>query len=149
MALFRVVVHVDALPARVWDLLVDWEGSTEWMVDATTVEVLTDRREGIGTRVRAVTRIAGFVPLTDVMEVTRWEPGRLIQVRHERWPIKGPAWFAIYPEDDGARFEWGENLVPPLGFLGEIGARILRRPIEAVLRTSANKLRALAERSPA
>jgi hypothetical protein len=147
MALFRVVLHVDAPPARVWDLLTDWEGSTEWMVDATTVEVLPGPREGVGTRVRAVTTIAALIPITDIMEVTRWEPGRLIQVRHERRPIKGPAWFAIYPENGGTRFEWGENLEPPLGFLGEIGARILRRPIEAVLRASADKLRTLAERS--
>lgn len=144
MARFRVSVHIDAPLPRVWELLADWEGSAAWMVDATTVEVVGSRREGVGTHVRAVTRIAG-VPLTDEMVVTAWEPPQTIEVMHVGWPIKGPAWFSIAPEGDGTRFEWLEELEPPLGPIGEAGGRILRRPIERVLRASALKLKALAE----
>ena len=144
MALFRVTARIDAPVARVWDVLRDWEGSAAWMVDATTVDVLTPEREGIGTRVLAVTRIAG-VPLTDEMVVTRWEPQRLIEVRHMRAPIKGIAWFAIEPDGRATVFEWGEELDPPLGPLGEMGGTILRRSIERVLRRSAAKLKAVAE----
>ncbi len=144
MARFHVVVHVEATPQRVWEILQDWEGSAVWMVDATTVEVVGSRRRGPGTYVRSVTRIAGF-PLTDEMVVTVWDPPRTIEVMHVGWPIKGPAWFSIAPEGDGTRFEWGEDLEPPLGVLGELGGRVLRRPIEAVLRASALKLKALAE----
>lgn len=142
MSLFKVVSQIDAPPARVWEVLKDWEGSAAWMVDATTVEVITPQREGVGVRVRAVTRIAG-VPLTDEMEVTAWEPERLIQVRHHRPPITGIAWFALSPSGSGTRFEWGEKITPPLGALGEIGGTILKKPIEAVLRASARKLAAL------
>lgn len=144
MSLFRVLAHIDAPPPRVWDVLRDWEGSAQWMVDATTVEVLTDHREGRGTRVRSVTRIAG-VPLTDEMVVTEWIPERLLQVRHEKFPIIGPAWFALSPAGRGTRFEWGENLRPPLGVLGEIGGAVLRTPIERVLAKSLNKLKQVCE----
>lgn len=144
MALFEVAERIAAPPARVWAVLLDWEGSAAWMVDATTVEVVGTQREGIGTRVRAVTRIAG-IALTDVMVVTDWIPERLIRVRHVGWPIRGDAWFRLEPDGAGTRFDWGEELTPPLGPLGEIGGTLLRRPIERVLGASARKLRALAE----
>ena len=144
MARFRVSTFMNASPERVWQLLADWEGSAAWMVDATSVVVLGEQREGVGTRVRAVTRIAG-IALTDVMRVTAWEPGRRLEVFHEGRPIHGPAWFALTPHEGGTRFEWVEDLAPPLGRLGEIGGRVLRAPIEAVLRKSMLKLRALAE----
>jgi hypothetical protein len=144
VAFFRVATRVEAAPERVWALLTDWEGSAAWMIDATTVEVIGDRRAGVGTRIRAVTRIAGL-PLTDLMEVVRWEEGRLIEVLHLGRPIKGVAWFEIRPAAGGTWFEWAEELDPPLGPLGEAGGVVLRPLIERVLRMSAAKLKRLAE----
>ena len=147
MARFRVAAYIEASPERVWELLADWEASAAWMVDATSVVILGEQREGVGTRVRAVTRIAG-IALTDVMTVTAWEPGRRLEVFHEGKPIHGRAWFALTPHEGGTRFEWVEDLTAPLGRLGEIGGRVLRAPIEAVLRKSMQKLRVLAESQP-
>ena len=145
MAFFRVLAHIDAPASRVWRLLEDWEGSSAWMVDATTVAVLKGPKRGVGTRIKAVTDIAG-VPLTDVMEVVGWEEERLITVMHHGWPIRGLAWFELRPAKDGGTwFEWAEELDPPLGPLGEIGGLILKRPIERVLRKSVTKLKQLAE----
>jgi polyketide cyclase/dehydrase/lipid transport protein len=145
VAFFRVLAHIDASASRVWSLLEDWEGSAAWMVDATTVEVLGQPRRGVGTRIRAVTDIAG-VPLTDLMEVVGWEEERSITVMHRGWPIKGIAWFELRPAKDGGTwFEWAEELDPPLGPLGELGGRALKRPIERVLRKSVAKLKQLAE----
>src|SRR5207247_588501 len=81
-----------------------------------------------GTQVRAVTKIAG-IALTDVMTVTVWEPMRRLEIFHERWPIRGRAWFSLAPDGSGTAFEWVEDLVPPLGPLGELGGRVLRAPI--------------------
>jgi hypothetical protein len=147
MAFFRVLVHIDAAPERVWGLLGDWERSAQWMVDATTVRVLSERRTGIGTSIEAVTRIAG-VPITDVMDVVAWEEPRVIAVQHKGWPIRGLAWFEIRPDPAGGSwFEWAEELDPPLGPLGEIGGVLLKPAIERVLRKSARKLKELAEAS--
>jgi carbon monoxide dehydrogenase subunit G len=143
VARFHVAGHIDAPPARVWGLLADWEGSAAWMVDATSVVVLGDQREGIGARVRAVTRIAG-IAITDVMTVTGWEPERRLEVLHEGRVIRGRAWFEISLQGSGTRLEWVEDLIPPLGRLGEIGGRVLRAPVEQVLRRSLAKLSALA-----
>jgi len=147
VAFFRVLAHIDAPSSRVWGLLEDWEGSSAWMVDATTVEVLEGPKHGVGTRIKAVTTIAG-VPLTDVMEVVGWKDERLITVMHHGWPIRGIAWFELRPAKDGGTwFEWAEELDPPLGPLGEIGGLLLKRPIERVLRKSVTKLKQLAEAS--
>jgi uncharacterized protein YndB with AHSA1/START domain len=145
VAFFRVLAHIDAPASRVWRLLEDWEGSSAWMVDATTVEVLEGPKRGVGTRIKAVTDIAG-VPLTDLMEVVGWVEERLITVMHHGWPIRGLAWFELRPAKDGGTwFEWAEELDPPLGPLGEIGGILLKRPIERVLRKSVTKLKQLAE----
>lgn len=144
MSLFRVTATIEAPPSRVWDVLLDWEGSEAWMVDATSVTVVSPQREGVGTRVRAVTKVAG-IPLTDEMVVIDWFPERLIQVRHERFPILGPAWFALAPKGNGTHFEWGEDLDPPLGKLGEAGAFVLRTPIQALLAKSLAKLKRVCE----
>ena len=147
MAFFRVLVHVDAPPEKIWALLEDWEGSAVWMVDATTVRVLGEQKSGVGTSIEAITRIAGL-PITDVMDVVAWEEPRVIAVQHKGWPIRGLAWFEIRPDPAGGSwFEWAEELDPPLGPLGELGGAILRRAIERVLRKSANKLKELAEAS--
>lgn len=114
------------------------------MVDATSVAVVGSRREGPGTRVRAVTRIAG-VPFVDEMTVTRWEPPHLVVVRHHRWPIRGIAWFELTATARGTRFEWVEELDPPFGALGEAGGIVLRRSIERVLAKSARKLKQVVE----
>lgn len=144
MAFFRVASLIEAPPSRVWDLLRDWEGSSAWMVDATTVEVVGPQREGVGTRVRAVTKIAGL-PLQDRFTVTAWEPEKLLAIMHHRWPIRGPAWWEMQPVGGGTFFEWAEELDPPFGPLGEAGGVLLRRPIERVLAKSLRKLKALAE----
>lgn len=144
VAFFRVATRIRAEPSRVWDLLADWEGSAAWMVDATTVDVVGGQRTGVGTKVRALTTIAG-IKLVDVMEVVGWEEERLIAVMHHGWPIRGLAWFELVPTENGTWFEWAEELDPPLGPLGELGGLILKRPIERVLRKSVGKLKALAE----
>ncbi|MCA1833636.1 MAG: SRPBCC family protein [Actinomycetota bacterium] len=148
MPRFGVSTLIDAPIGRVWAILADWEGSSSWMVDATKVEVIGDRRDGAGTKVRSVTKVAG-VPLIDEMTVTQWDPPHLMVVRHHHWPIRGIAWFALAEDGTRVRFDWVEELDPPLGPLGELGGVALRRPIERLLEKSARKLKAVAESTDA
>ena len=145
MLLYRAWVRVDASPERVWEWLSDWDRSVEWIL-GTTVEVVGSQREGVGARTRAVTRIAGL-KLIDEMSVTRWEPPRLIEVRHHRKPVLGDAWFEVVPVDGGAQVEWVEDLELPFGRLGELGGSVLRAPVEWGLRKSLIKLKRLVEAS--
>lgn len=145
MAFLGARTHIAAPPERVWDLLRDWEGQAAWMVDATECAVVGDRREGVGTRVRAVTTFAGGIPVADPMEVTRWEEGRLIEIRHLGRVVRGMGWFELSPTPWGTRFEWAEEIDPPLGPLGELGAAVARPALEGMLRASLARLKRLAE----
>jgi hypothetical protein len=68
-------------------------------------------------------------------------------MRHLGWPIRGVAWFELTPTSLGTRFEWAEEIDPPLGPLGELGGAVLRGPLERVLRKSVATLKRLAEGS--
>jgi hypothetical protein len=142
---FEASIHIDASPERAWDWLRAWERSSQWMI-GTTVEVLSKSGEGIGARVRAVTSLVGL-KLVDVMTVTRWEPLSRIEVRHERWPLQGIAWFGVRPEGSGARVEWVEDITVPFGLLGRIVASVLRAPVQWGLGLSLKKLKRRVEAS--
>ena len=53
------------------------------MADAEVIRFLTEQTAGVGTRFECVTKV-GPIRLTDEMEITEWEPGRAMGVRHER-----------------------------------------------------------------
>ena len=143
MLLYRASVRVNASPERVWDWLSDWDRSAQWIL-GTTVDVVGEQREGVGARTRATTKIA-VIRLIDEMTVTRWEPPRLIEVRHNRKPLLGDAWFEVVPVDGGTQVEWVEDLYLPFGWLGEIVGSVMRAPVEWGLRKSLSRMRALVE----
>ncbi|MGW0231895.1 SRPBCC family protein [Actinopolymorpha singaporensis] len=108
-----------AAPARrVWDLLVDWERQGEWM-PLTKVRVLPGPREGLGTRLEAVTGV-GPAGVTDPMEVVDWAPPGRCVVRHDGRVLRGTGTFEIEPlAADRCRFTWREDLTAPGGPIGE------------------------------
>lgn len=140
MPLYRASTVIDAPPERVWEALLDWEGSARWMAPPTTVEVLGERRTGIGTRLRAVSVIARVVRLIDVMVVTEWTERRLIRVRHVGWMVRGDGIFRLTGEGGGTRFEWIEDFVFPLGIFGELAGALLRPVAQHYLRRSCARL---------
>ena len=133
MLLYRAVVRIDAPPERVWDWLRDWDRSSRWIL-GTTVEVVGAQREGIGARTRAMT-------------VTRWDPPRLLEVRHHKRPVLGDAWFEVVPDGAGARVEWVEDLELPFGRVGELVGSLARAPVEWGLRKSLVNLKSVIERA--
>ena len=136
MAYWRAAAVVDAPPDRVWRALVEWEAS-DWMVPPTTVEVVGERRAGIGTRVRAVSVIARVLRLVDTMVVTNWIDEREIRVRHVGWMVRGDGIFRLTPGARGVtRFEWIEDLVLPFGIVGEVIGLLLRPVAQRYLRRS-------------
>lgn len=110
----------------VWDALADVSGHSKWMADAQSIEFIGDRRSGVGTRIRVLTRV-GPLRSADLMEFDRWEPPHLMTVRHVG-AVRGSGEFRLSPTNDGTRLEWVESLRFPWYFGGGVGY-LLARPI--------------------
>jgi hypothetical protein len=81
------------------------------------------------------------------MRVTRWEQGRVLEVTHLGRIITGTGAFELSDlPDGGTRIGWWEEVDPPLGALGEWGARLVALPvIRRIFRRSLANLAARAE----
>ena len=115
---------IPAPPAVVWDDVRDLGSHVEWMADAEEIRFTSDQRAGVGTTFDCDTRI-GPLHLVDRMEVTEWEDGRLIGVRHVGL-VTGTGRFTLTVAEAGTRFTWQEELTIPWWLGGPLGALALR-----------------------
>ena len=106
----RVSHTIDAPPAAVWPVLVDWAGQARW-IPFTTVRVVSDHDEGLGVRCEA---LSGFwlgrlpVGLLDRFTVTAWQPPSatdigILEVLHTGPYFRGPGTFELRPTGGGTR----------------------------------------------
>jgi polyketide cyclase/dehydrase/lipid transport protein len=123
-----------------WARLVRWERQVTWMADADEVRVLGTAREGVGSRVAVRTRVLGVPLFTEVLEVVRWDPPRLLQMAHTGF-VRGAGTWRLDPADGGStRFTWTEELRLAVPVVGEAALRVyavfmrrlMRRSIEAL-----------------
>lgn len=146
MARIEATTHVEASPARVWQVLTDWEEQPRWMADARSVIVTSPEREGVGVVLRCRTVIAAGLVITDEMVTTDWQPERVLAVRHLGRLIRGVGAFELSPTPHGTRLLWWEEIDPPLGALGEAVATLLVVPwVRRVFRTSLAGLKRVCE----
>ena len=123
-------IIIDRPPAVVWRYVEDIASHVEWMADAETIRFRSDQTSGEGTTFECDTKV-GPIRLTDVMEITEWEPERTMGVRHTG-VVTGVGRFALAPSArGGTNLTWTEELRFPwwlAGTLGErVGAPVLRR----------------------
>lgn len=122
----RIVVtaEFDASPDEVWHAVEHVDTHVDWMADAEVIRFLTEQTVGVGTRFECVTKV-GPIRLTDQMEITAWEPGRGMGVRHSGL-VTGDGRFTITPIGDGrrSRFSWEEELTFPWWLAGPVGSAI-------------------------
>lgn len=131
-------VDVDAAPEHAWAVLVDWPGQGRWMLATDVVPVDGDGR-GVGGRLTATTgvRLRGRRRgLLDTMEITRWQPPRVVEVRHTGRVIRGSGVFEIRPRQTRSSMVWTERFDLPLGPLGRLGWPLVRPLVRAGLRLS-------------
>lgn len=103
---------IDAPIEKVWASLADWESQGDWMLQ-TTVEVTSEIREGVGTKIAAFTGI-GKIGVMDHMQVTKWEPPFICDVLHTGKIIKGTGRFQLSSIDsETTRFDWSEEILAP------------------------------------
>ncbi len=118
-------------PEEAWAVLMDWERQADWMLDADSVTVVSDRREGVGVRLAVRTRIFGVPAFTEPMEVTGWEPPAELRIRHGG-PVAGEGTWRLDPHDEGSRFTWIEQIRLAVPLVGELAARVYA-PVMRVL----------------
>lgn len=124
-------IMLPATAVEVWNVLMDWERQADWMLDADSVTVVSDIREGVGVRLDVRTRLFGIAVFTEPMEVTAWEPHRRLQIEHGSI-VRGVGTWALEPVDEGTRFTWTEQVELRIPAGGELAAR-LYRPVMRML----------------
>ena len=85
-----------------------------------------------------------------VLEITAWEPGRLMGVRHDGL-VTGDGRFTLEPLDEGrrVRFTWIEDLTVPWWLGGRVTARFGGRQVMArIWHGNLSRLRRLVEPAP-
>jgi len=119
-----VGVEIDATPERVWEVVEPVERHVDWMHDAVAIRFTTEQTRGAGTEFLCDTKVGPF-KLVDRMEITEWEAGRVMGVRHTGL-VTGSGKFTLEPIDLGrrTRFTWAEDLVFPWWMGGPLGAWI-------------------------
>lgn len=144
----RLEVSVGASAPRqvVWDVLTAWERQPEWMLDAKAVRVLTPERTGVGVTIRCPTNLLG-VTVDDVMRVTAWDEPHRLEVTHLGRVITGSGAFELVDEGPRrTRIDWWEEVDPPFGAVGELGANVVVLPVlRRVFTRSLRRLAVLAE----
>ncbi|MFP5322339.1 MAG: SRPBCC family protein [Acidimicrobiia bacterium] len=140
---------IDASPDEVWDAVEDIGSHTGWMADAEEIRITSAQTSGVGTTFECDTKVGPF-RLTDLMEITRWEPGRAMGVRHVGI-VTGEGTFTLAPAGRrlrrrrATRFTWSEQLTFPWWMGGPLGAAVGGRVLKLIWRRNLRALKEIVE----
>ncbi len=119
----RIAVETDigAPPEAVWREVEVVERHVDWMADAVAIRMTSPQRSGVGVSFDCDTKV-GPIRLTDRMEITEWDAGRAMGVRHVGL-VTGTGRFTLEPLAGGTRtrFRWEEQLRFPWWLGGRLG----------------------------
>lgn len=140
----EVSTVIDAAPEAVWAAVEDIDSHTEWMTDAVAIRITGPQNAGVGTTFECDTAVGPF-RLTDLMEITVWEPGAAMGVRHVGL-VTGEGVFTISEESGNrSRFTWRERLVFPWWMGGPVGGLIGAPIMKRIWRGNLRSLKARIE----
>lgn len=139
----RMLVIVDAPPEETWAVVSDIPLQPEWMHEMKEVRLKTPGPVHAGSMGEATVRIAG-ISVTDVVEVTAFEPPTRFAIRHEGL-FTGEGLITLEPGAGGTTtiVRWDETLVPPL--LPMLGALLLAPVLRSVFQADLHRLKRLVE----
>lgn len=128
-----VSVEIEAPPETVWRIVEPVENHIEWMHDAVAIRFTGEQTRGVGTEFLCDTKV-GPIKLVDRMEITEWNPGEAMGVKHTGI-VTGDGRFTLESIDLArrTRFTWTETLTFPWWLGGPLGAlvggRLVLRPL--------------------
>jgi Polyketide cyclase / dehydrase and lipid transport len=149
VARITVSTVIEASPAEVWAAVEDVGSHVEWMADAEAIRFTSPGTSGVGTTFECDTNV-GPLRLTDLMEITQWDPGRAMGVRHVGL-VTGEGVFTLSPAGGrlrrrrATRFEWSERLVFPWWMGGPVGGAVGGRIMRLVWKRNLRRLKAIVE----
>lgn len=142
----RISTEIDVTPDALWVHLEPIEDHVDWMHDAVAIRFLGDQTRGVGTAFLCDTKV-GPIKLVDRMEITEWEPGASMGVRHSGL-VTGEGRFTLTPIDRArrTRFTWTETLHFPWFLGGPVGEFIGGKLVlKAIWRRNLRNLKRLVE----
>jgi hypothetical protein len=93
------------------------------MLDADSVVVVSEHREGVGVRLRVRTRIFGIPAFAETLEVIAWDPPNRLVIAHGR-PVAGAGSWELTGSPAGCVFTWTEDVKLRVPVVGGLAARI-------------------------
>lgn len=142
MSRIKVKTILDAPPEVVWADIENIASHVEWMADAESITFTSATSSGVGTTFDCVTAV-GPLRLTDRMEITDWQSGASMGVRHVGL-VTGTGRFTLQARKDGrTTFQWNERLIFPWWMGGPIGGIVGGRVLKLIWKRN---LRRLAQR---
>jgi hypothetical protein len=145
MARVRASVIIEASPEAVWAAVEDIATHVEWMHDAVAIRFTSVQRSGVGTTFDCDTKVGPF-RLVDRMEITAWEPGRTMGVRHVGLVTGSGAFTLRTAGVDRTEFLWDETLRFPWWMAGELGGRVGAVVLAQIWKRNLRGLKARVER---
>lgn len=144
MATIRVSTVIDATPDQVWAVVENVANHVDWMHDAVAIRFTSSTTAGVGTTFDCDTKVGPF-RLTDKMEITEWEAGSTMGVRHVGM-VTGTGAFTILPVGDRrSGFQWKESLVFPWWMGGPIGAVVGGQVLKLIWKRNLKELKTIVE----
>jgi len=116
----NVSITINKSIDEVWDEVSILKNHTNWMKDAVSIEFLNDKTQGLGTKMKVLTKV-GPIKLFDYMTVTEWIDKKSIGVDHVGI-VTGKGKFTLREiTEEKTDFQWEETLRFPIYLAGPVG----------------------------
>jgi len=123
-------------------VLTRWERQVDWMLDADEIVVRSEQRSGVGVQLDVRTRLLQIPAFTEPMEVTAWDPPRVLAIVHGG-PVRGRGTWTLAPIDGGTRFTWTEDVGLNVPVIGALAAAIYAPVMRVLMGRAQRQLREL------
>ena len=136
---------INASLDEVWSEVSKIENHVNWMKDAETIQFQTERKSGVGTKIKVLTKI-GPIKLYDFMTFTKWESKKAIGVDHVGI-VTGVGEMQFHEVSKyKTKFRWIETLNFPIYLGGPIGEYFGKPILEFIWKQNLNNLKEIFEK---